>query len=363
VNTKSGAATYATSARDRRALRVVPESVPLPMARLRYRTIHGHKHAFRMAGNGPAVLLIHGIGDSSETWAPIVPGLARNHRVIVPDLLGHGESDKPRGDYSIGGYANGMRDLLSVLGIDRVTLVGHSLGGGVAMQFAYQYPERTERIVLVATGGVGRQVTPLLRAASLPGAELLMAAMKLPTVRLQITAAVKLLQLSGLPLGRDAPELLRVLDALPNADSRLAFGRTLRAVLDWRGQLGTLLDRCYLTEGMPTMLMWGAKDPILPASHAWLAHVAMPGSRLELFTDTGHFPFHTQPQRFLDILLDFIATTEAAGFSAEEWRQMLRNRKVKPRPAASPAPTAAQAAQAPQDATAPPADAICVAAA
>ncbi|WP_349260721.1 alpha/beta hydrolase [Actinocrinis sp.] len=335
------------------------------MARLRYRTIHGHKHAFRMAGNGPAVLLIHGIGDSSETWAPIVPGLARNHRVIVPDLLGHGESDKPRGDYSIGGYANGMRDLLSVLGIDRVTLVGHSLGGGVAMQFAYQYPERTERIVLVATGGVGRQVTPLLRAASLPGAELLMAAMKLPTVRLQITAAVKLLQLSGLPLGRDAPELLRVLDALPNADSRLAFGRTLRAVLDWRGQLGTLLDRCYLTEGMPTMLMWGAKDPILPASHAWLAHVAMPGSRLELFTDTGHFPFHTQPQRFLDILLDFIATTEAAGFSAEEWRQMLRNRKVKPRPASSPAPapTAAQAAQAPQDATAPPADAICVAAA
>ena len=328
-NMKNGATP--ASARDRRALRVVPESVPLPMARLRYRTIHGHKHAFRMAGNGPAVLLIHGIGDSSETWAPIVPGLARNYRVIVPDLLGHGESDKPRGDYSIGGYANGMRDLLSVLGVDRVTLVGHSLGGGVAMQFAYQYPERTERIVLVATGGVGRQVTPLLRAASLPGAQLLMAGMKLPTVRWQVTAAVRLLQLSGLPLGRDAPEMLRVLDALPNADSRLAFGRTLRAVVDWRGQLGTLLDRCYLSEGMPTMLMWGDKDPILPASHAWLAHVAMPGSRLELFSDTGHFPFHTQPQRFLDTLLDFIASTEPAGFSAEEWRQMLRNRKVKPR--------------------------------
>ena len=333
-----------TSTRNRRALRVVPESVPLPMARLRFRTVHGHKHAFRMAGSGPAVLLIHGIGDSSETWAPIVPGLARNHRVIVPDLLGHGESDKPRGDYSIGGYANGMRDLLSVLGVDRVTLVGHSLGGGIAMQFAYQYPERTERLVLVATGGVGRQVTPLLRAASLPGMQLLMSGMKLPTVRTQITAAVKLLQLSGLPLGRDAPELLRVLDALPNADSRLAFGRTLRAVLDWRGQLGTLLDRCYLTEGMPTMLVWGDKDAILPASHAWLAHVAMPGSRLEMFSDTGHFPFHTQPQRFLDILLDFMATTQPAGFSPEEWRQMLRNRRVKSRRTAADTPTGAQPA-------------------
>jgi len=303
-------ATTATPARERKELRVVPESVPLPMARLRYRNIHGHRRAFRIAGNGPAILLIHGIGDSSETWAPIIPGLAQHYRVIVPDLLGHGRSDKPRADYSIGGYANGMRDLLSVLGIDRATLVGHSLGGGIAMQFAYQYPERTERIVLVSTGGVSRQVTPLLRAASLPGTELLMAAIRLPTVRWQITAAVKLLQVTGTRLGRDAPELLRVLDALPDVDSRTAFTRTLRAVVDWRGQLGTLLDRCYLTEGMPTMLVWGEKDPILPVMHAGLAHVAMPGSRLELFPDTGHFPFHTEPQRFLKILCDFIESTE-----------------------------------------------------
>ena len=336
-----------TSARDRKALRVVPESVPLPMARLRFRTVHGYKNAFRVAGSGPAVLLIHGIGDSSETWSPVIPGLAQHYRVIVPDLLGHGQSDKPRGDYSIGGYANGMRDLLSVLGIDRVTLVGHSLGGGIAMQFAYQYPERTERIVLVATGGVGRQVTPLLRTATLPGAELLMAGMKLPLVRWQITTAIKLLTLTGLPLGRDAPEMLRVLDSLPNADSRLAFTRTLRAVVDFRGQLGTLLDRCYLAEGMPTMLVWGDKDPILPVSHAWLAHMAMPGSRLELFPETGHFPFHTQPQRFLEILLDFIGSTQPPGFAAEQWRQLLRNnrrakarRPVAPQSADSPAAAA-----------------------
>ncbi len=319
-----------TANEGRARLRAVPAGASV--ARLRYRTVHGYRRAFRMAGNGSAVLLIHGIGDSSETWAPVMPGLAQHYRVIAPDLLGHGKSDKPRADYSIGGYANGMRDLLSVLGIDRATLVGHSLGGGIAMQFAYQYPERCERIVLVATGGVGRQVTPLLRTASLPGADLLLSALNLPGMRTQIGWLVKLLQMTGTRLGIDGPDVLRVVDALPDATSRAAFIRTLRAVVDWRGQVGTLMDRCYLTEGMPTMLVWGDKDPILPALHAGLAHVAMPGSRLELFPNTGHFPFHTEPQRFLNVLRDFIETTEPASFSPEQWRQMLRNRKPEVRP-------------------------------
>jgi len=318
-------------------LRAVPTGSQV--VRLRYRTVHGHRRAFRMAGNGPAVLLIHGIGDSSETWAPVIPGLARHFRVIAPDLLGHGHSDKPRGDYSIGGYANGMRDLLSVLGVDRVTLIGHSLGGGVAMQFAYQYPERTDRLVLVSTGGVGRQVTPLLRAASLPGADLVLACFNLPTVRQQIGMLVKVLQLLHTRLGMDAPDLLRVVDALPDATSRSAFVSTLRAVVDWRGQIGTMLDRCYLTRGMPTMLVWGEQDPILPALHAGLAHVAMPGSRLELFPNTGHFPFHTEPQRFVKVVREFIASTEPAGFAPEQWRQMLRSRTPELRPKrAVPAP-------------------------
>ncbi len=335
----------AGSAKDggRTRLRAVPTGASV--ARLRYRTVHGYRRAFRMAGNGPAVLLIHGIGDSSETWAPIIPGLAQHYRVIVPDLLGHGMSDKPRADYSIGGYANGMRDLLSVLGIDRATLVGHSLGGGIAMQFAYQYPERTERIVLVSTGGVGRQVTPLLRAASLPGADLLLAALNLPGMRTQIGWWVRLLELTGTRLGLDGPDVLRVVEALPDAEARAAFIRTLRAVVDWRGQVGTLLDRCYLTEGMPTMLVWGDKDPILPAVHAGIAHVAMPGSRLELFPNTGHFPFHTDPQRFLRVLRDFIESTEPASFAPEQWRQMLRNRKPEVRRRAAAVAAAAAAAE------------------
>jgi pimeloyl-ACP methyl ester carboxylesterase len=315
---------------------------PVPEVRLRTRTVHGYRRAFRMAGRGSAILLIHGIGDTSSTWAGVMPMLAQRYRVIAPDLLGHGASDKPRADYSVAGYANGMRDLLSVLGIERVTLVGHSLGGAVAMQFAYQFPERTERLVLVSTGGVGREVTPVLRAASLPGADWFLAALRLPTVRQQLGLGVKALQLLNTGLGLDAPDLLRVIDALPDATSRNAFIRTLRAVVDWRGQVGTLLDRCYLTEGMPTMLVWGDRDRVVPAVHAGMAHVQMPGSRLELFEDTGHFPFHTSPQRFTSVVHDFISTTEPASFSPEEWRMLLRGRKPAAR---TPANTADEAAR------------------
>ncbi|MFI6350839.1 alpha/beta fold hydrolase [Streptomyces sp. NPDC050560] len=295
--------------------------------RLRHRTVHGHRRAFRMAGRGPAVLLIHGIGDSSDTWRDVMPELARHHRVIAPDLLGHGGSDKPRADYSLPAYANGMRDLLGVLGIERATLVGHSLGGAVAMQFAYQFPERCERLVLVGTGGVGRELTPLLRAASLPGAQFALQALKLPTVRWQFGMLVELLKRLDTGLGIDAPDLLRVVDALPDLASRNAFIRTLRAVVDWRGQVGTMLDRCYLTRGMPTMLVWGGRDQVVPAVHAGLAHVSMPGSRLEIFENAGHFPFRQDPARFLAVLRDFIATTEPAPYNAEQWRRMLRTRK------------------------------------
>ncbi|GGY05435.1 alpha/beta fold hydrolase [Streptomyces hiroshimensis] len=305
-----------------------PVKGPAPGIRLRHRTVHGHRRAFRMAGKGDAVLLIHGIGDSSDTWRDVLPDLARHYRVVAPDLLGHGESAKPRADYSLAAYANGMRDLLGVLGIERATLVGHSLGGAVAMQFAYQFPERCERLVLVGTGGIGREVTPLLRAASLPGAQLLIQALNLPPLRWQFATAVRLLQRLGTDLGVDAPDLLRVVDALPDVTARSAFVRTLRAVVDWRGQVGTMLDRCYLAQGMPTMLVWGARDQVVPAMHAGFGHVSMPGSRLEIFEDAGHFPFRTDPQRFLSVLHDFITTTSPAHYSPEQWRRMLRTRRA-----------------------------------
>lgn len=307
----------------RRPLRARLRSVADGELELRYRVVHGYRRAYRLAGEGPPLVLIHGIGDSSATWAEVIPDLARGHTVIAPDLLGHGASDKPRADYSVAAYANGVRDLLTALGIESATLVGHSLGGGVAMQFAYQYPERTERLILVSAGGVGREVNAVLRAVSLPGAPLLLALLTLPGMRLQVELFARLMRFLDTDLGQDAPELLTMVDALPDATSRSAFVHTLRGVVDWRGQAVTMLDRCYLTEGMPTMLLWGDRDSVVPVRHAYRAHEAMPGSRLAVFEGAGHFPFHTDPGRFLSLVEDFVHTTIPADWSREHWRELL----------------------------------------
>ncbi|MGI8815968.1 MAG: alpha/beta fold hydrolase [Pseudonocardia sp.] len=297
---------------------------PVRQIELRYRMVHGYRRAFRVAGSGPPLVFIHGIGDSSATWEPIIPALARDHLVIAPDLLGHGHSAKPRADYSVAGFANGVRDLLGVLGISRATLIGHSLGGGVAMQFAYQFPERTERLVLVGSGGAGPEVSVVLRALALPGAQAAMMLLRLPGARWQVGAMVSGLRMFDTALGQDAPDLLRAVDAVPDATARAAFIRSLRAVVDWRGQVITMLDRCYLTAGMPTMLVWGSRDAVVPVSHGYRAHAAMPGSRLEVFDGAGHFPFHTDPQRFVELLRDFLTSTRPATWSVEQWRQLLR---------------------------------------
>jgi len=296
--------------------------------RQEFRTVHGYRRAFVVAGpvnpGGSALLLLHGIGDSSDTWRDLIPVLARDHTVIAPDLLGHGRSEKPRADYSIAAFANGIRDLLGVLGLERVTVVGHSLGGGVAMQFAYQYPHLCERLVLVSTGGVGREVNPALRLVSLPNADVALHLLRLPTARWAGHLGASVLRRTGLAIGHDAHDLVRVVDALPDATSRSAVVRTLRAVVDWRGQVVTMLDRAYLARGMPTMLVWGSRDPIIPSEHAHAAHAALPGSRLEIFRGAGHFPHHSDPARFVGVLADFLATTAPSAHDPEHWRDLLR---------------------------------------
>ncbi len=307
----------------------VGDEVEDPTA-IRFRTVHGYRRAYRMMGSGPALLLLHGIGDSSEGWRPLMARLAERHTVIAPDLLGHGASDKPRADYSVAAYANGMRDLLDVLDIDTATVVGHSLGGGVAAQVSYQYPERCERLVLVASGGVARDVTPFLRMAAAPFAELTLPTLQWPLGRLGGLLALEALRLSGHDLGRDAGELRRVFEGLPDGASRGAFTRTLRSVVDWRGQLVTMLDRCYLTAAIPTLLVWGEHDGVIPVAHAHRAHEAMPGSQLEIYPEAGHFPHHTDPDRFVADLTGFIASTEPARFDPDERRVLVQRGRPEP---------------------------------
>jgi pimeloyl-ACP methyl ester carboxylesterase len=293
---------------------------------LQLRTIHGYKRAFRIAGSGPALLLIHGIGDNSTTWNSVQAKLAQRFTVIAPDLLGHGRSDKPRADYSVAAYANGMRDLLSVLDIERVTIVGHSLGGGVAMQFAYQFPHLVDRLILVSSGGVTKDVNFVLRLASLPMGSEALAVLRLPLLLPAVQLAGRIVgkAIGTTALGHDLPNMLRVLNDLPEPTASAAFSRTLRAVVDWRGQIVTMLDRCYLTEAIPVQIIWGNRDVVVPVRHAHMAHAAMPGSRLEIFEHSGHFPFHDDPARFIDVVQRFIDTTEPAEYDQTALRQLLR---------------------------------------
>jgi pimeloyl-ACP methyl ester carboxylesterase len=303
-------------------LRTVRELVPT----LQYRTIHGYRRAFRVAGSGPAILLIHGIGDNSTTWSTVQSKLAQRFTVIAPDLLGHGKSDKPRADYSVAAYANGMRDLLSVLDIERVTVVGHSLGGGVAMQFAYQFPQLVERLILIGAGGVTKDVNIALRIASVPLGSEALAVLRLPLVlpALQVIGRIGGALFGSTGVGRDIPDVLRILEDLPEPTASSAFARTLRAVVDWRGQVVTMLDRCYLTESVPVQLIWGSRDSVIPVAHARMAHAAMPGSQLEVFEGSGHFPFHDDPDRFVELVEKFIDATEPAVYDHDLLRNLLR---------------------------------------
>jgi pimeloyl-ACP methyl ester carboxylesterase len=281
--------------------------------------VHGRQMNFIEAGSGPVLLLIHGMAGTCANWESVIEPLAIHHTVIAPDFPGHGSSAPGGGDYSLGALASAMRDLMLTLGHERATLVGHSLGGGVAMQFTYQFPEMVERLVLVSSGGLGPDVSPILRAAALPGAELF----------ISVTAGVgsrvgsvvgRGLGLVGLRPNADLAEVTRGYATLTDPGRRKAFVATLRSVVGMEGQRVGALDKLYLAETLPLLIVWGENDPIIPVEHARQAHAQLPTSHLEIFEDTGHIPQQERPGRFIAVLERFLAETEPAEFDRDEWR-------------------------------------------
>ena len=279
------------------------------MSDMKYTELHGDRVAYRDVGDGPeALLLIHGMAGSSETWRAVIPQLSRKYRVVAPDLLGHGQSAKPRGDYSLGAFAVWLRDLLDELGISTATIIGQSLGGGVAMQFVYQHPDYCRRLILISSGGLGPDVGWTLRLLSAPGAELI-----LPVIapRPVLTAGNKLRSwfgAAGIRSPRGA-EMWSAYSSLADAETRQAFLRTLRSVVDYRGQAVSALNRLHMAGELPTMAIWGDHDGIIPVDHAYAAHAARPDSRLEVLDGVGHFPHVERPTDVADLIDDFITTT------------------------------------------------------
>jgi pimeloyl-ACP methyl ester carboxylesterase len=287
--------------------------------------LHGHRVSYRRAGWGPLLVLIHGITGSSDTWEDVIEPLAERYTVVAPDLLGHGKSAKPRGDYSLGAYASGLRDLLSALGHERGTILGHSLGGGVAMQLAYQFPDRCERLVLESSGGLGREVHFLLRAAALPGSEFVLPVLASNRLLGMGNALGGLVRRFGLRTGPDIEELWRGFSSLGDTGARSAFVQTLRGVIEPGGQRVNATDRLYLAQRVPTMLLWGERDPIIPVRHGRAAAELIPGSRFESFENAGHFPHRTDPRAFVSCLEDFIESTEPADVNEDDFRELLRS--------------------------------------
>jgi pimeloyl-ACP methyl ester carboxylesterase len=285
--------------------------------------LHGHRLHYRVGGQGPLLVLVHGITNSSATWEPVLATLGQRFTVIAPDLLGHGDSAKPRGDYSLGANASLLRDFMLALGHERATLVGHSLGGGIAMQVAYQFPERVERLVLVSSGGLGRQVTPLLRAVALPGAELVLPVLASEPLMNAGTKIGGWIDRIGLRVGSDLAAMAAGFASLQDIEARRAFVHTARAVIDVGGQRVDATDKLYLAKAVPTLILWGDRDPIIPARHGIRAHELMPGSRLRIFEGAGHFPHHDDPTGFAAAITEFVDTTQPSEPDEDRLRRLV----------------------------------------
>ncbi|HEY5187690.1 MAG TPA: alpha/beta fold hydrolase [Solirubrobacteraceae bacterium] len=285
--------------------------------------LHGRSVNYVQEGSGPVLMLIHGMAGSYQNWERVIEPLAQHHTVLAPDLPGHGASAPGGGDYSIGALATELRDLLIVLGHERATFVGHSLGGGIVMQLAYQFPELVERLVLVSSGGLGPEVSPVLRAAALPGSGLFIAATAKAGSRVG-TAVSRGLGAVGWRPTADVAEVARGYASLADGDRRNAFLGTVRSVINSRGQSVSANDRLYLARDIPVLLVWGDRDPIIPVSHGRRAHEEMPGSQLEVFEGVGHLPPVEAPERFIPVLERFMAGTEPAQFDLRAWRTRLR---------------------------------------
>ncbi len=275
----------------------------------------GARVHFRRAGEGEPVLLLHGIAHSCRAWDRVIVPLAERYDVVALDLPGCGLSDKPDTDYSLGSQAVAVRFVLDQLGLDVVTAVGHSLGGGVAMTLSYHYPERVGRLALVSSGGLGKELHPIFRLATLPVVpEQVMRGLFHPLARLpRNTVTTLLTRATGDPFFVDPDahrdELEELLRTMEDPQAQRAFLSMLRSASSIAGQAVSALDRLGLAT-FPMLIVWGRQDGVFPLQHALRAQEAVPHARLVVLDNCGHFPQIEATAEFNAALLDWLAETE-----------------------------------------------------
>lgn len=267
----------------------------------------GHALAYDDRGAGPPVVLIHGLMSSRLTWSGVGERLGAECRMIAVDLPGHGRSGEPAGDYSLGAHAAAVRDLVVDLCLGPVTLVGHSYGGGLALQFAYLFPGLVARLVLVSSGGLGREVSPALRAATLPGSEFVLPVLASAPLHNVGDRMLELWRWAGLPaVSASTTAAWHDLATLAESRLRRTFLATSRAVVDVRGQRVSASRRLDHFAEISTLWISGGRDRIIPAFHAVNAGRGRPASTVVTFETAGHFPHLDEPERFAMVLSAFI---------------------------------------------------------
>jgi pimeloyl-ACP methyl ester carboxylesterase len=307
----------------------VPTSLDTAPANITTRTEHsaaigGRNLAYTVAGSGEPLLLIHGLGGTRHSWDSVLTGLAESHTVIAPDLPGHGDSDAPGGDYSLGAHAVALRDLLVSLGHRSATVIGHSLGGGIALQFAYQFPERTDRLGLISSGGLGPQLSPALRAATLPGAATVVAGLALvPEGVSRRLLPVMTSVLPGLLSRADTVPVAQGLHRLIHTGQRRTFVRTARTVIDWRGQTINATQAIAQLVDLPVLLAWGADDRTIPPHHHRAIADKLTDPHLVEIAGAGHYPHETAPHQLLPALRHFLATTAPFQYTEVRWQELI----------------------------------------
>ncbi len=290
--------------------------------------LHGHQVIYRTAGSGPPLVIVHGMVNSSKHWRDVALRLAKTHTVIVPDLIGHGDTAAVRGDYSIGAHASVIRDLLSALEIESATFLGHSLGGGIAMQFFYQFPHKVERLCLVSSGGLGQEVSPLLRGAALPGATAAVWVASHPAVLGALDALAATLGRLGWRKAVYMKAVTRAIRPLQGAGQREAFLQSLRSVIDRHGQHVSALDRLYLLGPVPTLVVWGERDRTIPIEHGRNAHELIPHSQFRTLPRAAHFPNLEDPAGLADVVGRWLAETKPYRLSEGDWAELIASRLV-----------------------------------
>jgi pimeloyl-ACP methyl ester carboxylesterase len=283
------------------------------------RRIRLHEHVPASGAHDEAIVLLHGIAGSAETWVPVLDRCATlGRRVLALDLPGHGASEAPRADYGLGAMASIVRDVLAVSGVRHATVAGHSLGGGIAMQFAYQFPEMCDRLVLVGSAGLGPEVSPVLRAAALPGAPAVLALVVNRVTLALARAAGRLGRRLGRSFKPETRELARHFGSLADPARRRAFLVIARSLIDLRGQRASAVEKLYLAEAVPMLLVWGARDPLIPVVHGRRTAELLPNSRLTVRENAKHFPHVSDPDGFCLLLNEFVTGTEPARLTLDD---------------------------------------------